>query len=300
MDACEILDAEFRPLVLPNARLEVLGTGFRWLEGPVWFGDHDCLVFADLPHDRLLRWSEQGGIAIHRAPAGFENGHARDRQGRLVGCSHRHRCITRVELDGRITVLADRYQGRRLNSPNDVVVKRDGSIWFTDPPYGIQTDYEGGKQAQELPARVYRLDPGSGALAVVADDFQGPNGLCFSPDEQRLYIVETGIDFDAAPRQCIRVFDVGDDGTLQGGRPFHKIDPGNADGLRCDEAGRVWSSAGDGVHCIAADGRLIGKIRVPGTVANLCFGGPALSRLFICAGDTLYAVFTNTRGAPLL
>jgi len=300
MDPYDIVDAEFRPLVLPNARLETLATGFRWLEGPVWFADHQALVFSDLPNDRVMCWTEHGGAAVHRAPAGFENGHARDRQGRLIGCSHKRRCITRVELNGRLTVLADRFQGKRLNSPNDVVVKSDGSIWFTDPPYGIQTDYEGGKQASELPARVYRFDPRDGLLSVVADDFQGPNGLCFSADEKRLYIVETGLQFEAVPVRHIRVFDVADDGSLHGGRVFHQVSPGNADGLRCDEAGRVWTSAGDGVHCIAPDGRLLGRIRVPATVANLCFGGPLLNRLFICAGDTLHAIHTNTRGARLL
>lgn len=296
----DIVDAEFRALVLPNARLETLAAGFRWLEGPVWFGDQQALVFSDLPNDRVMRWTEHGGASIHRAPAGFANGHARDRQGRLIGCSHQQRCITRVELDGSVTVLADRFQGLRLNAPNDVVVKSDGSIWFTDPPYGIQTDYEGGKQVSELPARVYRLDPREGTLNVVADDFQGPNGLCFSADEKRLYIVETGLQFDAAPVQHIRVFDVADDGSLHAGRVFHQVSPGNADGVRCDEAGRVWTSAGDGVHCIAPDGRLLGRIHVPSTVANLCFGGPLLNRLFLCAGDTLYAIHTNTRGARLL
>jgi gluconolactonase len=300
MSDYEILDAEFRALVLPNARLETLATGFRWLEGPVWLADQDCLVFADLPNDRLLRWSEHGGASTLRAPAGFENGHARDRQGRLVSCSHQHRCIRRVELDGSITVLADRFEGKRLNSPNDVVVRSDGSIWFTDPPYGIQTDFEGGKQAAELPARVYRLDPRDGAMTVVAGGFQGPNGLCFSPDESRLYLVETGLQFDAEPEQGIYVFEVDAAGGLSEGQLFHRVSPGYADGLRCDEHGRVWTSAGDGVHCIAPDGTLLGRIRVPATVSNLCFGGRHLSRLFICAGDTLYAIHTNTRGAKLL
>ncbi len=301
MDGYEILDPAFRALVLPNARLETLGTGFRWLEGPVWFGDQGCLLASDLPHDRILRWTEDSGISTYRAPAGFENGHARDRQGRLIGCSHQHRCITRVELDGTLTVLVDRHAGKRLNSPNDVVVKSDGSIWFTDPPYGIQTDYEGGRQASELPARVYRLDPANGSLRVVADDFQGPNGLCFSPDEKHLYIAETGLQFDAAPVQHIRVFDLANDGaSLRDGRVFHTVSPGNADGFRCDEAGRLWTGAADGVHCIAPDGTLLGKILVPATVANLCFGGPALAWLFLCASHTLYRIATNTRGARLL
>jgi len=301
MEGYEILDPAFRALVLPNARLETLGAGFRWLEGPVWFADQRCLLLSDLPNDRILRWTASGGLGVYRAPAGFENGHARDRQGRLVGCSHQRRCITRVELDGRLTVLADRFEGKRLNSPNDVVVKSDGSIWFTDPPYGIQTDYEGGRQVAELPPRVYRLDPHDGRLTVVADDFQGPNGLCFSPDELRLYVAETGLQFSATPLQHIRVFDLSADGaSLQGGRVFHTIAPGAADGMRCDEDGRLWSSAADGVHCIAASGVLLGKILVPSTVANLCFGGRANSRLFLCASHTLYAIHTNTRGARLV
>lgn len=294
----EILDDEFRALVLPNASLELLGEGCRWLEGPAWFGDHDCLLVSDLPNDRIMRWTASGGLQCWRSQVGFQNGHTRDRQGRLIGCSHRQRAITRVEWDGSVTLLAERFEGRRLNSPNDVVVKSDGSVWFTDPPYGIQTDFEGGKQTSELPARVYRLDPADGSLSVVADDFIGPNGLCFSPDEKRLYIAETGLQFAADPVQHIRVFDVTADGRqLRNGRVFHTVSPGHADGFRCDEGGRIWTGAADGVHCIAADGHLIGKIRVPAAVANLCFGDRALSRLFLCAGDRLYAIFTNTRGA---
>jgi gluconolactonase len=293
----ETLDPAFQALVLPNAPLVTLAEGFAWLEGPVWFADHDCLLVSDLPNDRILRWTESGGISVFRSPSGFANGHTRDRQGRLIGCSHRHRCLTRTELDGRITVLADRYQGRRLNAPNDVVCHSDGSIWFSDPLYGISTDYEGGKQASELPPAVYRLDPADGSLRVVADDFAGPNGLAFSPDEQRLYIAETGPQFDAHAGRHIRVFDVGDDGLLANGRVFHTVSPGFADGFRVDEDGRIWSSAGDGVHCIAPDGRLLGKIRVPFTVANVAFGGRYRSRLFICASHTLFAIYTNVHGA---
>jgi gluconolactonase len=202
-------------------------------------------------------------------------------------------------VDGRVTVFAHAYHDKRLNSPNDVVVKSDGSIWFTDPHYGINTDYEGGKQAAELPANLYRLDA-DGTLDVVADDFDGPNGLCFSPDESRLYVVESGRQFDAAPRRHIRVFEVGADGiSLHEGGIFHKIEPGMADGIRCDLDGDVWSSAGDGVHCINPDGALIGKIFVPATVSNIAFGGRNLSRMFICAGDTLFAIYTNTRGLDL-
>ena len=298
MDDIEIIDPRFKPSVLPNAPLEKLADGFRWLEGPVWFADMQCLLCSDLPNDRILRWSAAGGVSVFRQPARFANGQTRDRQGRLIGCSHGERCITRTEPDGGITVLADRYRGKRLNSPNDVVVKSDGTIWFSDPPYGIQSDYEGGKQASELPPNLYRFDPCDGSLEVVADDFQGPNGLCFSPDERRLYVAETGLQFAADPLRHIRVFDLSDDGSrLSRGRVFHKITPGYADGLRCDTDGNLWSSAGDGVHCLAASGELLGKIRVPGTVANLTFGDRHRSRLFLCAAHTLYAIHVNVRGA---
>jgi gluconolactonase len=297
MDSVEILDPRFKAFVLPNAPLEKLGDGYRWLEGPVWFADLACLLFSDLPNDRILRWTESGGVSVFRQPSGFANGHTRDRQGRLIGCSHRQRCITRTEWDGEVTVLVDNYQGKRLNSPNDVVVKSDGSIWFTDPPYGIQTDYEGGRQRAELPACVYRLDPDSGALTLVSDAFTGPNGLCFSPDETRLYVTESGLQFDAAPVQHISVLDISPAGLCSAPRFFHQIDPGFADGIRCDEDGNLWSSAADGVHCIAPDGQLLGKIKVPFTVSNLTFGGRHRSRLFICAGQTLFAIYTNQRGA---
>jgi gluconolactonase len=299
MTVCEILDPRFAAMVLPNATLECLGDGFRWLEGPVWFADHEMLLVSDIPNNRVMRWTESG-MAVHRAPADFPNGHARDRQGRLVECAHGARCIRRIELAGGITILADNYRGKRLNAPNDVIVKSDNSIWFSDPPYGINTDYEGGKQSQELPANLYRLDP-DGTLDIAAADFDGPNGLCFSPDERRLYVVESGLQFAAAPARHIRVFDLAPDGkTLLGGDIFHKIDTGMADGIRADEAGNIWSSAGDGVHCIDPAGKLLGKIRVPVTVANIAFGGRHLSRLFICAGQTLFAIYTNVRGARLL
>lgn len=282
-------------MVLPNARLENLADGLRWAEGPVWFADHQCLLFSDIPNNRILRWTEDG-ISDFRSPSHFINGQTRDRQGRLIGCSHQARSLLRTELDGTITNLGERFDGRRLNSPNDVVVKRDGSIWFTDPTYGINTDYEGGKQVSERPAAVYRLDV-SGVLSIVADDFDGPNGLCFSPDESRLYITESGEQFAAAPRRHIRVFDIAPDGaTLRHGRIFATITPGYADGIRCDEAGNIWSSAADGVHCLAPTGELLGKILVPSGVSNLAFGGRHNSRLFICAGTDLYALYTNVRG----
>lgn len=298
MECFEFTDPRFKAFVLPNAPLERLAEGFRWLEGPVWFADRNCLLFSDVPNDRVLRWTESGGVSVFRQPSDFENGHTRDCEGRLISCSHRARCIRRTELGGEITVLASHFEGKRLNSPNDVIVKSDGTIWFTDPPYGIQTDYEGGKQEAELPARVYCLDPSSGALRIVADDFDGPNGLCFSPDERRLYIAESGLQFASDPAQHIRVFDVTDEGArLTNGRIFHKVQPGFADGLRCDENGNIWSSAADGVHCIDPAGALLGKIKLPYTVSNLTFGGRNRSRLFLCASHTLYAIYTNCRGA---
>lgn len=296
MDEYEIVDNRFRAMVLPNACLETLGEGYRWLEGPVWFADHDCLYVSDLPNDRILRWSEQGGVAVFRSPSGFANGHARDRQGRLIGCSHRNRCVTRTELDGTLTVLVSEYKGKRLNSPNDIVCKSDGSIWFSDPPYGINTDYEGGKQLAELPPTLYRLDPGTGELSVAADDLEGPNGLAFSPDESLLYVAETGRQFDAEPRQYIRRFHVNEDNRLSGGEEFHKVKPGFTDGFRLDEEGNIWSSAADGVHCISPAGELLGKIRTPSLVSNLVFGGRNRSRLFLCASHLLMAIYTNVRG----
>jgi gluconolactonase len=293
----DIVDPGFRSLVLPNAALLTLGEGFAWLEGPVWCADANQLLVSDLPNDRILRWTEDGGISLFQTPAGFANGHTRDRQGRLISCSHRHRCVARTEPDGSRTVLADRYLGARLNAPNDVVVHSDGGIWFTDPHYGINTDYEGGRQQPERPACVYRLDPADGRLEVVADDFAGPNGLCFSPDEALLYVAETGVQFADDPVQHIRAFQVEDGRRLARGRVFHMVAPGAADGLRCDEDGRVWTSAGDGVHCLSREGALLGKIRTGGTVANLAFGGRNRSRLFIAAGQRLLAIYTNVRGA---
>jgi gluconolactonase len=295
MNGIEIADPRFRAYVLPNAPLEKLADGFRWTEGPVWFADLRTLLFSDIPNDRVMRWTEAGGVEAFSQPAGHENGHYRDLEGRLVACSHGARCVRRTELDGRVTVLADRFEGRRLNSPNDVVVKSDGSVWFTDPLYGIASDYEGERAGSETPPAVYRFDPGSGHLARVADDFGGPNGLCFSPDEKQLYVSDTGRPFDAAAAKHIRVFDVNGE-RLANGRIFHKVEPGAADGMRVDEDGNVWSSAGDGVHCIAPSGELLGKVLVPSVVANVVFGGRMRNRLFICASQALYAIYLNRRG----
>jgi len=298
MDNIDVADPRFHAMILPNAPLEKLADGFRWLEGPVWFADHNCLLFSDIPNDRVMRWSESGGVSVFRQPSHYENGHTRDRQGRLISCSHRQRNVTRTEWDGSISVLAERFEDARLNSPNDVVVTSDGSIWFSDPPYGLNTDYEGGKQQRELPSRVYCIDPRTGHMHVVTDQFEGPNGLCFSPDETKLYVVESGLQFAAEPRSEIWVFDV-DVGAdkpprLTNGQRFLTI---HADGIRCDEAGNVWVAAPDGVHCFDAQGTLLGRIKLPCKAANLCFGGRYYSRLFICASQTLYAIYTNCRGA---
>ena len=294
----EIRDRQFARCVLANAPLEELASGFRWTEGPVWLGDADCLLFQDLPRNRTLRWSEEGGVSVFRYPSNYANGQTRDRQGRLVSCSHRGRCLYRTEYDGTITTLVTHHAGKRLNAPNDVIVKSDGTIWFTDPLYGISNDYEGGRQQSEQPPGLYRFDPESGAILLMANDFDGPNGLAFSPDERRLYVSETGDAAADDPRRCIRVFEVSANGTsLAGGEVFHRIEPGYCDGLRVDEAGRVWSSAGDGVHCIDAGGRLLGKILVPRVVSNLEFGGVAKNRLFITASQTLCAIYLNVRGA---
>ena len=286
-------DPRFGRYVMFNAPLKKLATGFDWVEGPVWFGDADCLLFSDIPNNRILRWTPGVGISTYRAPSNFSNGHTRDRQGRLVSCEHGTRRVTRTEHDGRITVVADSYQGKRLNSPNDVIVASDGAIWFSDPHYGIGTNYEGYQAAQELPCHVYRVDP-SGAIEAVITDMNCPNGLCFSPDETKLYVADTGRMFHDDARH-VRVYD------MQGGRPrngrvFHAVSPGAADGIRADSEGNIWSSAGDGVHCLSPEGELLGKVLVPEIVSNLCFGGREKHVLYITATTSLYMLALNRRG----
>lgn len=288
----EIIDQRFAELLVPGATLEKLYTGMGWAEGPVWFADSQTLLFSDIPNDRMLQWCEGLGVREFRRPSNFANGHTRDRQGRLVSCEHRTRRVTRTEPDGTITVLAEAYLGKRLNSPNDVVVQSDGTIWFTDPTYGISSQDEGGVSEQEQAGcYVFRLDPASGALSIALDDFVQPNGLAFSPDEAKLYVADSDAD------RHIRVFDVAADGTCSGGAVFAVIDNGFPDGFRFDAAGNLWTSAGDGIHCFAPDGVLLGKIAVPETVANLTFGGPARDRLFITATTTLYSVPIAQTGA---
>ncbi len=296
MSFFEIFDPAFRAYVIPNAPVKQLATGFDWAEGPVWFGDAGCLLFSDIPNNRILRWTPGSGVTTFRQPSNYANGHTRDRQGRLISCEHGTRRVTRTELDGAITVIADSYQGHRLNSPNDVVVASDGAIWFTDPHYGIRTNYEGFQAEQELPCYVYRVDP-SGEIAAVATDFNCPNGLAFSPDERRLYIADTGRMFSDDPKH-IRVFDV-DGARLTGGGLFHTVSPPAADGIRVDCDGNLWSSAGDGVQCIDPHGNLMGKILIPEGVSNICFGGRAKHHLFITATTSLYSVVLNRKGVQI-
>ncbi|GFE49517.1 gluconolactonase [Roseobacter cerasinus] len=294
MSFFEVHDPVFGQYVLGNAPVKQLATGFDWVEGPVWFGDAGCLLFSDIPNNRILRWTPEVGITTYRAPSNYANGHTRDRQGRLISCEHGTRRVTRTEHDGSITVIADSFDGKPLNSPNDVVVKSDGSIWFSDPHYGIMTNYEGFASPQENACVVYRADPETGALDVMVDDMNCPNGLAFSPDESLLYVADTGRMF-SEDAQHIRVYDVTKDG-VENGRLFHKIDTGIADGFRLDSDGNLWSSAADGVHCIAPDGRLLGKILVPELVSNICFGGRAKHELYITATTSLYRITLNRRG----
>lgn len=296
MSFFEAVDPVFNSYVMFNAPVKQLATGFDWVEGPVWFGDAGCLLFSDIPNNRIMRWTPGTGITTYRQPSNYANGHTRDREGRLISCEHGGRRVTRTELDGAITVIADAYQGKPLNSPNDVVVKSDGTIWFTDPHYGIMTNYEGHKAEQELPCYVYRVDPSTGAITAVATDFACPNGLAFSPDESKLYIADTGKIFDPAAETHIRVFDVAADGGLTGGAVFHKVSPGLADGFRLDTDGNIWTSAADGVHCINPSGALLGKILTPELVSNVCFGGRAKHQLFITATTSVYSVILNREG----
>jgi len=298
----EVLDKRFRRQ--GNAAIERIATGFRWAEGPVYFRDLGCLIWSDIPNNRMMRWLEDDGrVSVFRAPSNYSNGNTRDREGRLITCEHDTRRVTRTEHDGRITVLMDRYQGKRLNAPNDVVVASDGAVWFTDPGYGIDGEYEGHKDTFELPGNVYRLDPRSGEATVVADDFVRPNGIAFSPDEKVLYVVDSGATHGGPAH--IRRFDV-DGPRLRSGRVFAEdFAPGFTDGMRMDVDGNVWCSMGwadpkeDGVRCYTPDGVLIGKIHLPEVCANLCFGGRKRNRLFMTASTSIYALYLDVQGAQL-
>lgn len=303
--AIEVLDERFLSLRLFSAGVEQLASGMRWAEGPVWFGDGRYLLVSDIPNDRILRWDEaSGAVGVFRQPSNNANGHVRDRQGRLVSCEHLTRRITRTECDGAVTVLADRHDGKRFNSPNDIVCASDGSLWFSDPSFGIAGWWEGAPAAQELPHAVYRLDPASGQLDAVISDLAAPNGLAFSPDERLLYVVESR----AQPHRLIWAYEVGPGHTLSGRRLFATASDGGAfDGFAVDAQGNLWcgyGSAGraapqglDGVRVFAPDGSVLAHIHLPERCANLCFGGRHRNRLFMAASHSLYALFVNVQGA---
>ena len=299
--AIHIIDPRFAKYRLASASIERLASGFRWCEGPVWFGDGRYLLWSDIPNDRIMKWEEEtGAVSVFRKPSNFANGNTRDRQGRLVTCEHGGRRVTRTEYDGSITVLAESFKGKPLNSPNDIVVKSDGSIWFTDPLFGIAGYYEGHPATPELPQNVYRIDGQTGQIAVVAEDIDGPNGLSFSPDESKLYLVRSR----AQPNRLIDVYDVRADGSgLANGRTLIDCGPGTSDGFRCDIDGNLWCGWGmghedlDGVVVFAPDGTLIGRIALPERCANLCFGGANRNRLFMASSHSIYSLYVNTQGA---
>ena len=291
----EILDPRFLDCFNRTAHVERLWTGARWTEGPAYFPAARHLVFSDIPNNRMLRYDEcDGSVSVFREPSDYANGNTVDRQGRLVTCEHGGRRVVRTEHDGRLTVIADNYKGKRLNSPNDVVVGSDGTIWFTDPPYGILSDYEGHKADSELGKNyVFRVDGASSEIRAVVDDFVRPNGLALSADERQMFIVDSAGGH--LPKH-IRVFDVGADGTLSGGKVFVDCASGRFDGMRLDSAGRLWAATDDGVHCIAPDGVLIGKILIPEICSNVVFGGPKRNYLYICATTSLYGVRLHVNG----
>lgn len=295
------LDPRFHRLVLGNAAIERVASGFRFTEGPVWFGDGRYLLFSDIPNDQILRWDETtGGISVFRQPSHYTNGNTRDRQGRLVSCEHDTQHLTRTEYDGTVTVLAESFEGKKLTGPNDVVVKSDGTIWFSDNGAGTRGNYLGHTEPQQHPFRVYRLDPASGRLTVAVGDMQRPNGLAFSPDESRLYVVDT----PGAGDKTTWVYDIVDDGAKAiNGRVFFNGMPGYADGIRVDVHGNVWcgfsgGTADDGVAIFAPDGVLIGRILLPERCANVCFGGRKRNRLFMAASQSIYSLYVETQGAP--
>ena len=298
-DHIEIRDPSFARLCLANSHFEKLWTGGRWIEGPVYFGDGRFLLFSDIPNNRIIRYDEtDDSTSVFSSNSRNSNGQTRDRQGRLISCEHSRRQVCRTELDGSQTVLADRYDGKRFNSPNDVVVSSDDAVWFTDPTYGIDGDYEGDFAESEIGAsHLYRIDPISGAVDIACDDFVKPNGLAFSADESTLYVSDTGATHVPDGPRHIRRFTV-TNGKLAGGEVFSVCDCGLYDGFRLDTHGNIWSSAGDGVHCITPNGDLIGKILIPETVSNVCFGGRKRNRLYITATTSLYATYVGVRGQP--
>jgi gluconolactonase len=299
MSEFEVLDPRFGKLVIGHAKLEHLWTGARWVEGPAYFAAGRFLVFSDIPNDRLMRYDEtSGAVSVFREPSGNGNGNSVDLEGRLVSCEHRGRRITRTQHDGSVVALATNFENKRLNSPNDIVVKSDGSVWFSDPTYGIDGEYEGDAAPSEIGrSNVYRLDPLTGTLAAVVTDRLQPNGLAFSPDERILYVSDTGASHVAGHPRAIVAYDVRPENTVGNPRTFATLQDGCYDGLRCDTHGNVWTSAFGGVHCYAPDSTHIGTIPIPEIVSNVCFGGRKRNRLFITAQTSLYAIYVNAQGA---
>ena len=293
-------DPRFAARVIGHANLEKLATGCRWAEGPAYFAAGRYLVWSDIPNDRMMRLDEtDGSVSVFRQPSQNSNGNTTDRQGRLITCEHLTRRVTRTEHDGAITVLADAFEGKRFNSPNDVVVKSDGSVWFSDPTYGIDSDYEGLAAPSEIGrSNVYRLDPGTGELSAVITDRVKPNGLAFSPDESILYVADTGRSHVRDLPVTITAYRVNADGRSVGEpSTFATCKDGFFDGFRCDIHGNIWTSAGESVFCYAPDGTHIGTIPIGEIVANVCFGGPRRNRLYICGQTSLYSIYLNTRAA---
>jgi gluconolactonase len=292
-------DPRFQRLIIGHAKLEKLWTGSRWAEGPAYFAAGKYLIWSDIPNDRLMRYDEtDGSVSVFWQGCGNHNGHTVDHQGRLISCEHLARCVSRIEHDGSRTVLASHWRGKRLNSPNDVVVAGDGAIWFTDPTYGIDGEYEGNGAESEIGAsNVYRLDPGTGTLEAVVTDRVRPNGLAFSRDGGHLYIADTGRSHVPDLPVTITRYPVGEDGTSVGnGMTFATLETGFYDGFRVDRHDNVWTSAGRDIHCYGPDGTLGITIEIGEIVGNLCFGGPKRNRIYICGQTSLYALFVNSAG----